>query len=80
MNVDMRRYKPFETYVKRLLWQENNCVICNQIVCDLRRAIDQAIIGDGTISEENANRMGFIGNMDTCNMNDYQWQCGEIRL
>lgn len=73
--------RPFYCGTQALDWKSRNCDNCqkqcdteiNAWRCDIERAIYEAQLGDGSVSEEIAHRMGCIENLG-----HHNWRCGEL--
>lgn len=78
MSTDERIY-PFSCGSQYTDWQAGNCDGCLKYnpekfdgACDIDGAIGLAYIGEGWVTPEIAQRMGYIGNEDA-----YGWPCPE---
>jgi len=71
------RVRPFYCGTQKADWACRNCFKCakgydddkGDWQCDLERRIDEAFMGDGTVSSDDANRMGVC--------DKYTWDCPE---
>lgn len=61
-------------------WEAINCGRCKKAApaeelptCDIEYALGEALIDDGTVSEDIAERMGHLKNRGR-----YGWPCGEV--
>jgi hypothetical protein len=71
---------PFYCGSQRMDWKCFNCDFCTKRYnetsrwhCDLEKLIDEAYMGDGSMSAETAKRMG---DPDDCRV--YNWRCPEF--
>lgn len=73
-----QRYHPFSNGTQYMDWEASNCASCSKsrdewpLACDLQEALGLACIGDGTISEEIARRVGYLDNRER-----FGWPCPE---
>lgn len=79
---DPTRVRPFHCGTQMADWTCSNCDRCtkqsdpeasfDKMSCEIERAIGEAYMSDGTVSQEMAKRMGYDGSPT-----GYVWQCGE---
>lgn len=68
MKLMAKKYKPFSTGSQYDDWNGRNCCSCKKgfkrakYHCNLEPKLDAAYCGDGTITEETARAIGYIGN------------------
>lgn len=80
--IDQARARPFHCGSQAADWTCSNCDRCkkqsprdaafDEMTCEIERAIGEAYMSDGTVSQEMAKRMGYDGSPTS-----YLWQCGE---
>jgi hypothetical protein len=78
--VSEKRYSPFSTCSQYGDWAASNCWRCTKDApigvvptCPIQIAVDNACFDDGTVSEDIAQRMGFLENEG-----HYVWPCVEV--
>lgn len=70
----MSKVKPFSSGSQFDDWEASNCHKCKYYElgnCDIALALIFAYWDDGTVSQEIANRMGYV-------KDKYVWQCTEV--
>lgn len=73
--------RPFSSGTQYASWTFANCEHCKhgylnndeQFVCEIEKAINLALIGDGNVTDKIADRMGYRDDEFL-----YLWQCGEF--
>lgn len=68
------KHRPFHCGTQAADWEENNCAVCvkgasedpdkfmDTLSCPIQKAITEAYWDDGSVSEEIAERMGYLDN------------------
>lgn len=79
------RHQPFSCGSQFLDFQNSNCCRCTKYnpegigKCEIDNALLEAQFGDGSVSAEIAERMGFLDNSPPRQEGfSYNWQCGEV--
>jgi hypothetical protein len=78
--VSKKRYSPFHCGTQFGDWEASNCDRCTKgaaygelPTCPIQYAVGSALFGDGTVSEDIAERMGFLKHKGR-----YGWPCNEV--
>lgn len=78
----MKKYYPFSNGTQALDWYESNCYRCKKydepgrledMTCDINRELVRTYYGDGSVSKEIAERMGYFDNKFSL-----VWMCPEV--
>lgn len=77
-----KRYRPFSCGTQYMDWCASNCERCTkadftkQPTCEIDQALQRDMFGDGSVSEEIAERMGYLeAAKDGV---PFSWPCGEV--
>ncbi len=88
MSETTPRHHPFHCGTQCADWETANCENCHSAgyyvggarqdnwlwVCDLQEALSLAFWGDGSVSEDVAQRLGYLANKEA-----FGWRCSELR-
>lgn len=79
------KIRPFSCGTQFIDWQNSNCCRCTKYNpegigdCEIDKALLYASMGDGSVNEEIAERMGYLDNSPPRQEGfSYNWQCGEV--
>ena len=82
----MGEVRPFHCGTQFGDWQAANCLRCTKYKeeepwdggCEIDCALGVAYIGDGTVSREIAERMGYFEHNPPGELPSYNWRCREF--
>lgn len=78
------RHRPFSCGSQSVDWQAANCARCTKYSedaskCEIDRALLEAMFGDGSVSTDIAERMGYLDNSPPRHEGfAYNWPCKEV--